>query len=1383
MTSHILWLLLPFDIGLALHAFGVCAVILLLFITEAQVPEEPKAYIPKKRRPPESWWIKASLQASNRFLTGVEKMIMNLKTRRRYRPRQPWTCGRRTRQKKQRSVASPPVINMTSTWSNQWSAPRVHARQFDSDSYKLMLDDGASACITNCKNDFVEPPKRVDRKVKGIKGHADATHRGTLKWYLEDDTGLVHVILIQGAYLIPNATTRILSPQHFAQQANDHYPKEEGTGSLTTSKNITLFWSQRLFTKTVPLDPRTNVGLTTTAPGTRSYRAYCATIDTQETEETNIFTTHVIPDDDDESFQPKDPVDPPELEEEPVASPEQSPAVPNQGPMTTIVDLGPIPQVIPDDPEPTSLSPHDELLRWHYRLGHLPFERVKQLARTGQLPKRLLNCKKPFCAACQYGKMTKRPRRVKGDSEQTTRVATRPGQVVSVDQLESNSPGLIAQLKGKLTQQRYKYATVFVDQYSGYTFVYLQRRLTSEETVHAKHAFEWSAEQQGVKILHYHADIGRFADNAFINDCKTQSQGLSYCGVNAHFPNGVAERRIRDLQEQTRTSMLYAMSKWKKMILICLWPYAMRHANDVANATPKKGEESSPLEKFSGVKVAPKLRHFHAFGCPTYVLDNAIQSGQGVPKWKQRSRLGVYLGPSPNHARSVALVLNPRTGHVSPQFHVKFDDFFETVQLKDTDLDAPDPQWKYLSGFATRKDQPKERTTRPLDGLIAPRRGPTHAPQPATTIEDLTAHQQPVLQTDAGNGEPDDALAQAPAPTQLPTQQAPAQAPQEGNICQTRSGRVVTNTPRYDQSVRQRNQGLVAWEVLVDQDEREDVPTASSQYALQKALEDPIAFAASSNPDILYWDQAMKASDRDKFREAVDIELDGHERMGNYVPVPLSDLPKGTKLIDMVWSMRRKRRINTQEVYKWKPRLNVHGGQQEHGVHYWDTYAPVVTWQTVRLFLILSLLLGWLSRQLDFVMAYPQAPAEMPLYMRLPQGYKRSGMSRKTHALKLIRNVYGRKQAGRVWNQYMDKGMRDIGFTPSAFDPCLYYRGSVLFLVYIDDCIVFGPTAGAIDQVIKDLRSSPQQFTVDDQGDVGDFLGIQIKKRDDGSVHLSQPQLIDSIIKDLHLQPSSNPKSTPAVTSTLLHKDTDGPDMVPEFHYRSVIGKLNFLEKSTRPDISVSVHQCARFSESPKRSHAEAVKRIGRYLLATRDKGLVIHPNTDWHFDCWVDADFAGNWRQADAHQDPMTSKSRSGWIIRFVGAPITWASKMQTITAMSTTEAEYIALSTSLREVIPLLGLLREAREHGLRVNELPPKVICTVFEDNSGALELARLPKIRPRTKHINQAYHHFREHVERKEILIEATPTKRQIADVLTKPLAEPAFTQHRKAIMGW
>ena len=452
---------------------------------------------------------------------------------------------------------------------------------------------------------------------------------------------------------------------------------------MTTSKNITLFWAQRRFTKTVPLDPKTSVGLTTTAPGARDFRSFCATLTTPETRQMNIFTTHVIPDEeDDESFQPQDPIEPPTQQEdgteqnktvEDVMTELPKTSIIDMGPvphvipddqeptsLDPIIDMGPVPHVIPDDQEPTSLDPHDELLRWHYRLGHLPFDRIRQLATQGQLPKRILSCKKPFCAACQYGKMTKRPWRVKRENKTNTKIATRPGQIISVDQLESNTPGLVAQLKGKLTQQRYKYATVFVDQFSGYTFVYLQKSLTSEETVMAKHAFESSAEQRGVKIIHYHADNGHFADNAIIADCKAQRQGLSYCGVNAHFQNGIAERRIRDLQEQTRTSMLYAMNKWKRMVLICLWPYAMRHANDVANATPRKGEEQSPLERFSGVNITPKLRHFHAFGCPTYVLDNALQSGQGSPKWKRCSRLGVYrplteprkvrcLSPKPTH--------------------------------------------------------------------------------------------------------------------------------------------------------------------------------------------------------------------------------------------------------------------------------------------------------------------------------------------------------------------------------------------------------------------------------------------------------------------------------------------------------------------------------------------------------------------------------------------------------------------------------------------------------------------------------------------------------------------------------------------------------------
>ena len=130
----------------------------------------------------------------------------------------------------------------------------------------------------------------------------------------------------------------------------------------------------------------------------------------------NIFTTHVIPDEeDDESFQPKDPAKPATQDEtEQIKALDE---VMTEAPKTSLVDMGPVTHVIPDDQEPTSLDPHDELLRWQYCLGHIPFDRIKLVMSAGQLPKRLLSCKKPFCSACQYGKMTKRQWRVKGEDK------------------------------------------------------------------------------------------------------------------------------------------------------------------------------------------------------------------------------------------------------------------------------------------------------------------------------------------------------------------------------------------------------------------------------------------------------------------------------------------------------------------------------------------------------------------------------------------------------------------------------------------------------------------------------------------------------------------------------------------------------------------------------------------------------------------------------------------------------------------------------------------------------------------------------------------------------------------------------------------------------
>ena len=844
--------------------------------------------------------------------------------------------------------------------------------------------------------------------------------------------------------------------------------------------------------------------------------------------------------------------------------------------------------------------------------------------------------------------------------------------------------------------------------------------------------------------------------------------------------------------------LLHAINQWPNMLSIHLWPYAFRHANEVFNTLPYHQDGASPLERFNNVAVSPKIRHFNAFGCPAYVLDNKLQGNQSLPKWQQRARLGIYLGPSPNHSRSIGLILNPRTGHGSPQFHVKYDNFFETVRKsnKDNHWDAPKPLWLSLAQFD--KDKTKtitghEISTRniwDLNSSSLSRRTLQQPPmptQPQTNSEDF-------FPSEESTNTMDNPTLVQPAEQEMPLENEGAQhneheiqpqdtqLPQEQPIPiqQTRSGRTIKPTQRFLESTQQKQSGIVAWEVLLDQDSSEKIPTAKEQYQLQQYYENPIAFAAAGH-DVLRFREALKASDRNKFLEAMDQEIGSHDERQNWKVIPLSQVPKGTKLIDTVWTFARKRKLDTREIYKWKARLTVHGGQQIHGINFWDTYAPVVMWPTIRFFFCITLLRQWHTRQVDFIMAYPHAPVETPLYLRIPQGFDPRRGSRKTHALQLLRNVYGQKQAGRVWNQFLDAALIKIGFISSDIDPCLYFKQGIVLVVYIDDCILFSPNNSLIDETIKKLCDA--KFNIEDQGTVNDFLGIKVERFPDGTIRLTQPNLIESILQDLGLQNTEKGRETPALSTKILTKDESGPEMNDEFHYRSVIGKLNFLEKSTRPDLAYSVHQCARFSSNPKRSHAEAVKKIGRYLVSTRDKCIFMKPQEDHSFDCWVDANFAGDWNQSTALSDPMTSKSRSGWVISYANCPITWSSKLQTLTALSTTEAEYVALSMALREQIPLMGLLKECNRHKLDIHWNVPTIHCKVFEDNSGALVMARLPKVRPRTKHLNNVYHHFRQHVENQEISIHSIDTDHQIADIFTKPLEEILFKKFRKQIMGW
>jgi hypothetical protein len=341
------------------------------------------------------------------------------------------------------------------------------------------------------------------------------------------------------------------------------------------------------------------------------------------------------------------------------------------------------------------------------------------------------------------------------------------------------------------------------------------------------------------------------------------------------------------------------------------------------------------------------------------------------------------------------------------------------------------------------------------------------------------------------------------------------------------------------------------------------------EYRVQDEMTDPIAFLAKTEEGKMYFHQAMKAPDSDEFVKAIVKEMNDHSVSKNWELVPRQEVTQGIKVLDSVWAMKRKRDILTRKLLKYKARLNVHGGQQGYAVNFFKTYSPVVIWAAVRLMTTFAWLNNWHTRQCDFVLAYQQAPIEFDLYMEFPKGIELSSGNSKTLVLRLIKNLYGQKQAGRVWNQHLAKGLQKAGFVASKVDECVFYKGKTIFIVYVDDGIFFGPDLKEIEQAMKNLDA--QGFNLDMMVDVKDYLGINFERLADGRVKMSQPQIIEQILKDVGMNQGANTKSTPCRQS-ILQRDLHGDPCKGKFHYRSVVGNLNFLEKGARPDIAYATH-------------------------------------------------------------------------------------------------------------------------------------------------------------------------------------------------------------------
>lgn len=495
---------------------------------------------------------------------------------------------------------------------------------------------------------------------------------------------------------------------------------------------------------------------------------------------------------------------------------------------------------------------------------------------------------------------------------------------------------------------------------------------------------------------------------------------------------------------------------------------------------------------------------------------------------------------------------------------------------------------------------------------------------------------------------------------------------------------------------------------------------------------------ALNNPDASFWKEAMQE------------EIEALHKNNTWELVPL---PGGRKPIGNKWVYKIKRNGDDQ-VERYRARLVVKGYAQKEGIDFSEIFSPVVGMATVRVVLAMCATYDLHLEQLDVKTAFLHGNLEEEIYMLQPEGFKQKG--KENLVCRLNKSLYGLKQAPRCWYKRFDSFIRSLEYNRLHADPCAYFKrfgndDFIILLLYVDDMLVAGPNKDRISKLKAQLA---REFEMKDLGPANKILGMQIHRdRVSRKIWLSQKSYVKKILQRFNMQ-DCKPISTPFPTNVRLsskmspssEKERMEMSRVP---YASAVGSLMFAMICTRPDIAHAVGVVSRYMAEPGREHWEAVKRILRYLKGTSDVALC-YGESGLTVKGYVDSDYAG---------DIDGSKSTTGYVFILSGGTVSWVSKLQSVVAMSTTEAEYVAAAQASKEAVWLKMLLEE-------LGHAQEKI--TLFCDNQSALHLARNPAFHSKTKHIRVQYHFVREKVEEGTVDMPKIHTDDNVADYMTKAI---------------
>lgn len=512
-----------------------------------------------------------------------------------------------------------------------------------------------------------------------------------------------------------------------------------------------------------------------------------------------------------------------------------------------------------------------------------------------------------------------------------------------------------------------------------------------------------------------------------------------------------------------------------------------------------------------------------------------------------------------------------------------------------------------------------------------------------------------------------------------------------------------------------------------------------------KRLIEEIHVTKDEIPEPKTYNEAISSKFKENWVKAMKEEIKSLKKNNTW---ELCNLPKDRKAVGSKWVFKVKR--STDGSVKFKARLVARGFSQKYGEDYDETFAPVVRQTTLRTLLSIAAKEKLAVHHFDVETAFLHGELNETIYMKQPTGFIEGDFSK---VCLLKKSIYGLKQAARVWNEAVHEVIVDANFKQSKTDQCLYSKKMnnnwCYILVYVDDIIIAGKTENTIHEVESILS---KEFKIKALGPIKQYLGIAVTKDSDGNFELCQSNYINKVAFDFGLSDAKEVK-TPLDQSYGKSECTDL--LKDNTKYQKLIGCLLYISINTRPDISASVSILAQKVSFPSEEDWAQLKRVVKYLKSTSGMKLKLSNITSQE-----SVELIG-YADANWAEDRQTRKSNSGYVFFLNGGVISWCCRKQTCVSLSSTEAEYIALSEACQETLWLRRLLQDMHQD---INSAT-----TIYEDNQSCLCMVKGGKFSNRTKHIDTKYHFVKDCVDKQLIECKYCPTDIMVADLLTKPLS--------------